>query len=408
MNNYKLSLCVIGIMFFTVGFALGVNSYLVPLIQSALNVTAGKSYLLLTSTFSAFVIFSYPATYLISRVGYKNTMIASFVLFAIAFLMYVPSAKYENLGLFVIASFISGMANTVLQAAINPYATFLGPIDSAATRISFMGICNILAWPVAPVFLSAIVKKPIEDLHISEIIEPFYWITLIFIVIGIVLYCIPLQEIRTQEDKNELPDDSNEKKSIWEFPHLILGIIALFLYVGIETVVMSSSVDYATSYRLDNPERYAYLPSIGMILGYLSGIALIPRYLSQSDALKVFSWIALSGCLVMMLLPGRLAIYAVSIVAFGCSVMYPAIFPLAVRSLGRFTSLGTSLLVSALVGGAIIPIFYGLLKDMFGSKNAYIIAIPCFIFILFYAYKGHKIGLNDKNKDTISEEKHIK
>ena len=162
------------------------------------------------------------------------------------------------------------------------------------------------------------------------------------------------------------------------------------MYVGIETIAMASSVDYAVSLALPNPEQYALIPSIGMVAGYVFGIVMIPKYLSQSGALRLHSWIAIAGTLGVVLLPPRLSVYAVMIVTFGCSVMYPAIFPLALKGLGRFAKTGSSILVACIAGGSVIPLLYGFLKDWVGSQAAYWIGIPCFLFIMYYAYIGYR------------------
>ena len=392
-NDYIIPLAIIGMMFFIVGFALGINSYIVPLLQNALNVSSGQSYLLLASTFAAFLLFSYPATALITKVGYKKTMVLSFAIFALGFILFVPSAKLQSLPLFMIASFICGMGNTVLQAAINPYATYLGPIDTAARRISIMGICNIVAWPVSPLFLAWLIGKNLDAMVLSDIIFPFYVLTAIFIGLGVLVWVSPLKEMAfgEQEDEASEPAEDEGKTSIFQFPHLILGAIALFMYVGVETIAMASSVDYAASINLPDPEQYAMIPSLGMILGYIFGIIMIPKYLSQSGALRLHSWIAIAGTLAVVFLPEAMSIYAVAVVTFGCSVMYPAIFPLALTGLGKFADKGSSILVACIAGGSVVPLIYGFLKDAVGSQAAYWVGIPCFAFILFYAYVGYKM-----------------
>lgn len=320
-------------------------------------------------------------------------MILSFAIFALGFILFVPSAKLQSLPLFMVASFICGMGNTVLQAAINPYATYLGPIDTAARRISIMGICNILAWPISPMFLAWLIGKSLDNMVLSDIIFPFYVLTAIFIVLGILVWISPLKEMAFGEQEEDASDSSEAdgKTSIFQFPHLILGAIALFMYVGIETVAMASSVDYAASLALPDPEKYALIPSIGMILGYSFGIIMIPKYLSQSGALRIHSWIAIAGTLAVVLLPEKYSIFAVAVVTFGCSVMYPAIFPLALKGLGRFADKGSSILVACIAGGSVVPLLYGFLKDWVGSQDAYWLGIPCFAFILFYAYAGYKM-----------------
>lgn len=394
-KSHIVPLVIIGMMFFTVGFALGINSYLVPLLQEALHVSSGQSYMLLAATFAAFLLLSYPATALITRIGYKRTMILSFGVFAVGFLLFIPSARLQSLPLFMLASFICGAGNTILQAAINPYATFLGPIESAARRISIMGICNIVAWPIAPMFLSWVIGKSIDSMALTDIVAPFYIITAIFVALGAFVWFSPLEDMKFAGEEEPAESESSPadegKRSIWQYPHLILGSIALFLYVGIETIAMASSVDYAASLSLEHPEQYALVPSIGMILGYVCGIICIPKYMSQSKALRIHSWVAIAGTVAVVLLPPSCSIFAVAVVTFGCSIMYPAIWPLALTGLGKFTKLGSSILVACIVGGSIVPLLYGFMKDWTGSQNAYWIGLPCFLFILYYAYFGYRL-----------------
>lgn len=393
-KNYTVPLIIIGILFFIIGFALGINSYLVPLLTTALNITSGESYLVIGATFSAFLIFAYPAAKIIQKIGYKKTMALSFIIFAIGFLLFIPSAKYESIGLFLLASFISGVGNTILQAAVNPYVTILGPIESAARRISIMGICNKLAWPVAPIFLATIIGKEINQVALTDIYLPFLIIIGIFIILGIFTFFSPLEEIKAVgEDETDLsncPYAAN-KTSIWQFPHLVLGGIALFLYVGVETIALATTVDYATTLGLPNPESYAFYPSLGLVLGYICGILFIPKYITQATALKICSWLAVIASLLVVLTPPTISIWFIFAMGFSCSLMWPAIWPLAMTDLGRFTKVGSSLLVGAIFGGAVIPVLFGLLKDAIGSQQAYWICLPCFLFILYYAIKGHKI-----------------
>ena len=381
-KNYLLPLAFIGLMFFTVGFALGINSYLVPLLQSTLEVSSGQSYLIIAATFSAFLIFSYPSARIIRGIGYRRTMALSFVIFAAGFLLFVPSARMGSLGLFLLASFVCGVGNTILQAAINPYITILGPIDSAARRISIMGICNKLAWPVAPIFLAAVIGKEVGDAVLTDIDLPFYIIVGIFLGLGILMLFAPLEEIRAAgEDESDAADCpyAAGKTSLWQFPHLVLGAIALFLYVGVETLALATTVDYAASLGLPDPQDYAVWPSIGLVAGYVAGILLIPKYISQAAALLIVS------------MPAAVSVWAVSLIALACSLIWPAIWPLAMTDLGRFTKAGGSLLVASIVGGAVIPLAFGFLKDAVGNQQAYWICLPCYLFILYYACCGYKI-----------------
>lgn len=397
-KDFITPLVFIGMMFFSIGFALGINSFLIPVINNTLGVSSGESYLILAATFSTFVIFGYPASLVIKRIGYKNTMALSFLLFAFAFLLFIPSAKYESFILFLVASFVSGIANTFLQASVNPYITILGPIESAAKRISIMGICNKLAWPVAPLFLAFVIGKDTTDTLISDLYTPFYIIIVVFLMLGVISLRAPLPEVKAVGEDEESAQDcpyAAKKSSIWQFPHLLLGALALFLYVGIETVALGSLVDYASWLGLKNAQLYAWISPIAMVIGYICGILFIPKYLSQEKALMICSALGISGAIFVPFVPAALSIWFVALMALGCSLIWPAIWPLAMTDLGKFTKSGSSLLVMAIAGGAIIPTLYGFLKDLIGAQMSYIIALPIFIYILYYGVWGYKIRTNN-------------
>ena len=392
-KNYAVPLAFVGLMFFTLGFALGINSFLIPVLQGSLNLSSGVAYLLLAATFIPFILFGYPASRTIAAIGYKRTMALSFIIFAAAFVVFVLSAKYESFALFLLASFISGSANAYLQASVNPYITILGPIESAARRISMMGICNKLAWPVAPLFFAAVVPDS-TNVQIADLFLPFYIIIAVFIVLGIISMLAPLPEVKAAGEDESAGEEcpyAASKTSIWQFPHLLLGVLALFVYVGVETLALSTAVDYATTVGLPSPDRYAWIPSIGMVVGYVCGIVLIPRYMSQDAAMRICASLGIVGSLLIVLLPADISIWAIFLMALGCSLLWPALWPLAMADLGRFTKSGSALLTMAIAGGAVIPTLFGYLKDSLGAQNAYWLAVPCFLFIFYYGLAGHKI-----------------
>ncbi|TKG96149.1 glucose/galactose MFS transporter [Puteibacter caeruleilacunae] len=381
-------------MFFAIGFALGINSYLIPLLDTALDMSSTESYLVLAATFSAFLIWGYPASLVIGKIGYKRTMALSFAIFAVALYLFIPSAKMGSYPLFLFASFLSGTGNAFLQASVNPYITILGPIESAAKRMSIMGICNKLAWPIPPLFLSLVIGKQIDNVELTDINAPFLIIIGVFILLGIIALMAPLPEVKAAGEDEDSADDcpyAANKTSIWQFPHLLLGCLALFLYVGVETISLGTLVDYANSLKLPNAELYAWVAPIGMVIGYICGAILIPKYISQAKALLICSALAIFGSFMVVFTPEAMSIYFIVFMALGCSLMWPALWPLAMTDLGKFTKAGSSLLVIAIVGGAVIPTAYGGLKDVFGAQDAYWICIPCFAFILYYALKGHKV-----------------
>ena len=398
-TRFLIPMIVIAIMFFAIGFALGINSYLIPLLNNALEISSGGSYLVLAATFSAFLIFGYPASVVISKIGYKRTMALSFLMFAVGFYLFIPSAKAESLPLFLLASFISGAGNAFLQASVNPYITIMGPMESAAKRISIMGIANKLAWPIAPLFLALVINKSVDQVVLTDIYLPIVIIIGIFLLLGVLALLAPLPDVKAAGEDDESTEDcpyAADKTSIWQFPHLLLGVLALFIYVGVETISLGTLIDYAESIGLANPEAYAWIAPVGLVVGYLCGIVFIPKYISQSQALKVVSIIAIFGSLMVVLMPENISIFFVVFMALGCSLMWPALWPLAMTDLGKFTKTGSSLMVIAIVGGAVFPTLYGFIKDAVGAQSAYWIVIPGFLYIFYYGIKGHKIRAGKK------------
>lgn len=299
--------------------------------------------------------------------------------------------------MFLLASFISGAANAYLQASVNPYITILGPLDSAAKRISIMGICNKLAWPIPAIFIVWLLGKDVNLIGIEDLNKPFIIIIIAFIALGVMAFFAPLPEVKAAgEDEDETSADgaasyASRKTSVFQFPHLLLGCLALFLYVGVETVSLGTLVDYARELGLEGAANYAWIAPIGIVIGYICGIIFIPKYLSQATALKICSILAIIGSLLVVLTPSHISIYFISFMALGCSLMWPALWPLAMADLGKFTKAGSSLLIMAMFGGAVIPTLYGWMKDVTTPQHAYWLCLPCFLFILYYGVAGYKI-----------------
>lgn len=397
-NKTLLPLAIVGLFFFSIGFALGINSYLMPVLKGAMNISGSAATLLLAATFVPFLLFGYPATACIRAIGYKRTMALSFVIFAVAFGLFIVAARQESLVWFLIASFVSGAANAVLQASVNPYVTILGPIESAARRISCMGICNKLAWPVTTLFITMVIGKGIGETSLGDLYLPFAIIIVIFLVLAVIALMAPLPEVKAagEDDadtasSSEVSSYADGKTSILQFPHLLLGCLALFLYVGVETISLATATGYAKDLGLDG-DNYGFIPSIGMIVGYIAGVVLIPKYLSQAAAMRICAVIAVVGSVAVALVPDPvISVYCIFFMALGCSLMWPALWPLAMADLGKFTKSGSSLLTMAIAGGAVMPWVQGLVQDKYGYQASYWVCVPCFLFILYYGFAGYKI-----------------
>ncbi len=404
-KSYAVPLAFVGLFFFSIGFALGINSFLMPVLENAMDLSAVQSNLLLAATFVPFLLFGIPATKCIEAIGYKKTMALSFVLFAAAFGLFILAVDTLSIVWFLVASFVAGAANAVLQASVNPYVTILGPLESAAQRISIMGICNKFAWPTTTVFITLVIGKSVDQIAMEDLYTPFMMIAGIFVVLGIIALLAPLPEVKAAGEETSDGEGASEvcayaegKTSIMQFPHLLLGTLALFLYVGVETISLATAQGYAASLGLGDSFtllgmniQYGYIPSFGMIAGYIVGATCIPRYLSQATAMKLCAIIAIIGSVLVAVTPAEMSVYYIFLMALGCSLMWPALWPLAMADLGKFTKAGSSLLTMAIAGGAVMPLVRGYIQDIAGFQSSYWICLPCFLFILYYGLAGYKI-----------------
>ena len=403
-----IPLLLIGILFFVIGFGVGISGFLTPFLQSALNLTVTQSYLVTAAIFSAFLIFGSPAGQLIKKVGYRISMVIALLIMALGMILFVPSANMASFPVFLLALFVGGIGNTLLQASVNPYVTIVGPMESAAMRMSLMGIMNKLAWWLGPVFLGLFLD--LNNVSLDQVSLPFYIVTGILVALAIFMYFAPLPEVKAdgEDESSDAPATEsgsygNSKKSIFQMPHVLLGVLALFFYVGVETLPMVSIIGYANTVfgeGMTNPESYAKWVPIGMFIGYIFGVFAIPKLISQTKALRLFAIIGILASLGVLLLPGEIGIYFLVAIGFANSIMWGAIWPLAIADLGKFTKTGSSLLVMAIVGGAIFPLLFGAIIDLFQTgiapvvsdyKAAYTIFLPAYIFILYFAISGYKI-----------------
>jgi glucose/galactose transporter len=354
-------------------------------------------------------------------------------------LIFIPAALTRTFGLFLTGLFVEGTGLALLQTASNPYITIIGPQESAAKRISIMGIANKFAGMIAPIILASIILK---DSHLLEIklaqaadaagkavildemarrvIMPYLVMAVILVLLGLLLKLANLPEIDTDAEEESSAETNTLKTSIWQFPHLVLGVIALFFYVGVEVIAGDTIIRYGQSLRIpmESAKYYTSLTLLGMIIGYLAGIVLIPKYLKQVTALKICTILGLIFSMGAILTPaGRqftmpfvdlvtfkplqlvipVTVLFVALLGLANSLVWPAIWPLALNGLGKFTKTGSALLVMAIAGGAAIPLLYGKLAVTFSTQSAYWLCVPCYLIIMYYAFLGHKAGLKNGN-----------
>jgi MFS transporter, FHS family, L-fucose permease len=397
-NNYLLPITIIGVLFFVLGFAIGINTYLIPFLREVFNLSVAASYLVMAATFSSVVIFGFPSGMIIKKIGYKGGIVAAFAVMATGMLLFVPSANTASFPFFLLALFISGAGQVLLQTSVNPYITLLGPQESAAARICFMGISNKVAYALGPIVLSAFLS--LEQIDVKDIVDPFFVIAGIFFAGAVFSLFAPLPEIEPAGSE-QAAGSKVKNDSVRNYPHLLLGTLAIFFYIGAETLSLGSVLDYGSQSGLSEfrvlginlhaPELFVTYATLSMIIGYTLGIILIPKYLSQQKALMVS---ALAGALITLLVlfvPVPLSVWLVAVLGIANAVMWPAIWPLSLADLGDMTKTGSSILITGLVGGVIIPLIFGWLVDMMSYQSAYLICLPCYAYIFYFAVKGHTI-----------------
>ncbi len=402
MDKNKKSIIVplllVGSMNAILGFALGVNAFFIPFVKQAFQVTTAMSYLIMLATFSAYLVFGGVAGNILKKAGYKGGMVIALMLMAVGFLIIVPSAKVVSFPLFLLALFINGLGQALLTAAYSTYVSIIGPPESAASRISFMGINAKIFYAMASFILAAFID--LANIRISDVITPFYIITAVLFIMGIVYYFSPLPEVKAigeepnESEETEIVASANTKNSIWQFPHLLLGVVAIFLTVGVEYLALGTINDYAYILGLSAPHNYVWYVSFAMILGYLIGIFLIPKYISQTQALFSSTILGIVISILILLLPDSTSIFLIPLLGLANALLWPAVWPLAIADLGKFTKTGSAVLITGLIGAGIVPLIFGYVAQNFSYQTAYAIGLPAYLFIMYYALKGNKIRKN--------------
>jgi FHS family L-fucose permease-like MFS transporter len=386
-------LLIIGVLFFVFGFVTWVNSVLIAFFKDAFNLNNFQSLLVTSAFFISYFVMAIPSSWVLSKTGFKNGMSFGLLTMAVGTLLFVPAANMANYPLFLLGLFIIGTGLALLQTASNPYVTILGPRESAATRISFMGICNKVAGILSQFIFGGLLLSgaagTTQDLSI--VISPYSIMTAVLIALALLVRFSSLPEVEAEEE-----DEANqvaEKSSVWAYPNLVLGLVAFFLYVGVEVMAGDTIINYGTSQgiSMDVAKIFTTYTLYGMLAGYIVGILFIPKYLSQQKALNYSAILGLVFSVGTVALDGYMSVMCLALLGIANALMWPALWPLAIQGLGKFTKIGSALIIMMIAGGALVPLLYGKIADSMGdTQTAYAIMIPCYLFILYYATIGHK------------------
>ncbi|HEY5371230.1 MAG TPA: sugar MFS transporter [Hanamia sp.] len=411
--NYNSQIIIIGILFFIFGFVTWLNSTLIPYLQIACQLKTSEAVLVTFAFYISNAVMAFPSAWVLQRLGFKKGMALGLIFMALGAFIFIPAAQTRTYELFLTGLFVIGTGLALLQTASNPYITILGPIESAAKRISIMGICNKGAGALAPLIMGTFLLKDsdalIERLKTmnvaqkttalnalaSRVIIPYIVIAAVLIGLAIFIYYSSLPEVKAEgEEVIENKSTKNDGKTIFSFPYLWIGFLALFLYVGVEVMAGDIIQVYGKSigFSIDIAKHFTTYTMIGMLIGYLVGIVAIPKYMSQIFALKGAAILGVIFTSLAIFTTGYISILFIALLGLANALVWPAIWPLAIHGLGRFTKTGSALLIFGIAGGAVMPRIWASLGEQVGFQQAFWIMVPCYLFILYFATFGYKLG----------------
>jgi glucose/galactose transporter len=425
-KNSLVPISIIAGVFFIFGFVTWINGALIPFMKTINELTEAQSYLVASASYISFVLMALPASSILNKIGYRKGMSLGLFIMAIGALVFIPAAEARTYWVFLTGIFIQGIGMTLLQTAANPYITILGPIESAAKRISIMGIANKIAGALGSVIFGSLLLSGIGDVNkklstVSEqekevlldtmadsVFMPYVIMAIVLAVLGVLIRKAPLPHVEAAIE--EVVEGEVEKTSIFQFPHLWLGVLTLFVYVGAEVIAGDTIISYGISLGFPEADTkfFTMFTLMAMVATYALGAFLIPKYISQSTALKLSAVLGIIFSIGILNTTGFTSILFVAALGIANALVWPAVWPLTLKGLGKFTKTASALLIMAISGGAVIPPLYGRLVDAnrqeliasgmdaleatpIAATGSYWILIPCYVTILFFALKGHKI-----------------
>lgn len=400
-KSYLIPIIIIGVLFFVFGFVTWVNSTLISYFENVLELTKSEALWVTFAFYISYAVMAFPSSWILNKVGFKTGMMLGLIVMALGALVFIPAANTKLFSMFLTGLFIQGTGLALLQTASNPYVTILGPIEGAARRMSIMGICNKGAGAIAPLIMGAVMLKDMDlvasqDDLIARVILPYIIMAVVLIVLAIAIRFSALPDIESEEDTNkEHVAGTKDRPHWWNYPYLLIGFVAMFLYVGVEVVAGDTIISYGDSLGIDLniAKNFTTYTMIGMLVGYLLGILLIPKYLKQENALKISAVLGILFSVCAIFTDGYTSITFIALLGFANAAIYPAIWPLAVDGLGKHLKVGAALLIVGLSGGAIVPQLWAIIGDaIHDHRAAYWILVPCYLFIFYFAAKGHKAG----------------
>jgi len=407
-------------LFFILGFITWANGTLIPFLKIACNLeTDLQAFFVTFASYIAYFFLALPSSVIIKKIGFQNGLVVSLVILGLGSLIFIPAADSRSYALFLTGIFIQGSGMALLQTAVNPYLSIIGPIDSAAQRISIAGLFNKSAGIIVPILFGTLFlkdaqnvtakleatadivqKNAILDDLLQRVHTPYISLAVIFVAFAIFLKFTHLPEVDVDAEEESGEENGTvtvKKTSIFQFPHLFLGSLAIFFCVAVEVMAGDIIGVYARELKVD-PFFTTYATAFTlscMLIGYIIGIISIPKYVSQQMALRICTIIGITFTLISVFTTGTTSFVFVALLGIANSLMWPAIFPLGIKGLGKFTKTGSAIMIMGIAGGAIWPLVYGYLKDHLhiDFQHAFLYAmIPGYLYIMYFSIAGHKIG----------------
>ncbi|MGJ1439312.1 MULTISPECIES: sugar MFS transporter [Sphingobacterium] len=407
-------------LFFILGFITWANGTLIPFLKIACNLeTDLQAFFVTFASYIAYFFLALPSSVIIKKIGFQNGLVVSLIILGLGSLIFIPAADNRSYGLFLTGIFIQGSGMALLQTAVNPYLSIIGPIDSAAQRISIAGFFNKSAGIIVPILFGTLFlkdaqkvtakleattdlvqKNAILDDLLQRVHTPYISLAIIFVAFAIFLKFTHLPEVdmdAEEETSAESGTVAAKKTSIFQYPHLFLGALAIFFCVAVEVMAGDIIGVYARELKVD-PFFTTYATAFTlscMLIGYIIGIISIPRFVSQQMALRICTIIGITFTVISVFTTGTTSFIFVALLGIANSLMWPAIFPLGIKGLGKFTKTGSAIMIMGIAGGAIWPLIYGLLKDHLhiDFQHAFLYAmVPGYLYIMFFSIVGHKVG----------------
>lgn len=419
---------IIGGLFFIFGFITWLNGALVPFLQIVCDLNEIQAILIASTFYFAYVVMALPMANLLEITGYRKAMSLGLGMISLGCLLFIPAAQLQSFAMFLFAQFVLGTGLTLLQTASNPYIVKIGPEETAAVRISIMGILNKMAGVFAPMIFTVLVLGDFADVSAKSVdllspaereikvraladglIYPYLWMAIALAILALGMLKSGLPELSAYQLDENPSAPSTAGKSIKDFPHLLLGAATLFVYVGVEVIAGDTIGLFGSNLGIPNATSLTSYTMAFMVLGYVLGLILIPRVMTERHALLgsailgmilsiaiVFSSASntsiseiLWGWLGFATVPNTIAFIA--LLGFANAIVWPAVWPLALKGLGELTAKGSAILIMGIAGGAILPLVYGALSGWLGGQSAYWMMLPCYLFIFYYALIGCKI-----------------